>query len=155
MRDTYPTPEARGLLDHILRKAAHAREKYGGEIDTAAVLHILEDREIVHYPVAIRFEAWHLEPDELAYLEQLGEHPDEGFLLFMHPALEAHHELWPAVIAFHLPAVNYGDAITHDEARQYAATLLGIAADTLTAALEQLAESLPHHGHHAPHGVPA
>lgn len=146
----HPDEGAAALLDHVREKAALARAKYSQTIDAVTMLHLLEDREVVRYPVAIRFEAWHLEPHEFAYLEQLGEHPSEGFLLFMHPVLEAQRELWPAVIAYYLPSINYGEIVSHQEAELYGATLLGLDVETYYAALCQLSDSLAAHSaaHH-------
>lgn len=116
----------RSLREHVLGKALEARAKAGGRIDRAAILRLLADRTVVRYPVGVRFDAEPLRPGEFACLEALGGHPSDGFCLFVHPRFERQDELLPLLIAYYIPAVNYGDVATHVEAELYGATLLGL-----------------------------
>ncbi|MCK4872759.1 MAG: hypothetical protein KAS72_08555 [Phycisphaerales bacterium] len=131
------------LREHVREKAATARIKYGLYIDADAILKMLDDRDVVRYPVGVRFDADPLEPGEFAHAQPLGEHPRDGFCLFVHPYFENHREIWPLLVAYHIVAINYGEIATADEAELYGATLLGIDVDAYYQALCELADSIP------------
>jgi hypothetical protein len=123
-----PTPEdaQQSLRDHVHRKAREARAKCPGTIDRIAMLRLLEDRTVVRYPLGVRFDSEPLNHGEFACLEALGERPEDGFCLFIHPMFEPVHDLLPLLIAYYIPSVNYGDVATHVEAELFGATLLGL-----------------------------
>ena len=114
------------LRDHVVAKATEARLRRGGLIDRDVMMQMLEDRSVVRYPLGIRFDAEPLRPGEFACLESLGEHPSDGFCLFVHPMFEPVDDLLPLLIAYYIPSVNYGDVATHVEAELFGSTLLGI-----------------------------
>lgn len=116
----------RSLRDHVREKALEARAKFGGSIDRDAIFRLLDDRTAVRYPVGVRFDAGLLHSGEFAFLESLGQHPSDGFCLFIHPRFEHAAEVLPLLIAYYIPSVNYGDVATHVEAELYGATLLGL-----------------------------
>ena len=122
-----PTAEEarQSLRDHVVTKAIDARERRNGLIDRAKMMRLLEDRAVVRYPLGVRFDAEPLEPGEFACLETLGEHPSDGFCLFIHPMFENVDELIPLLIAYYIPSVNYGEVACHVEAELFGATLLG------------------------------
>ena len=132
-----------GLRDHVAMKAREARSKYDSEIDADTVLRLLDDRSVVRYPVGIRFDAEPLEPGEFAWPMPLGEHPSQGFCLYMHPWFEGRREAWPLLILYHVPSINYGEIVSHTEAEVFASTLLGLDADAYYAALCELVDTLP------------
>ena len=76
------------LQDHLASVAATARERYGPRFDGAAIQRMLEDREIVRYPIAIVFDDQPLHPGEFAFAESRGCGPGEGFTLYVHPHFE-------------------------------------------------------------------
>lgn len=123
-----PTPEEaqQSLRDHIVTKAMDARLRRGGLIDRHEMMRLLDDRSVVRYPVGVRFDAQPLQSGEFACIESLGEHPSDGFCLFIHPLFENVDEMIPLLIAYYIPSVNYGDVATHVEAELFGATLLGI-----------------------------
>lgn len=125
----------KALRDHATEKAEFARRKYGGNVDYAAVLSMLDDREIVRYPTRLCFDAGPLEPGEFAYAQPVGSHPRDGFRLCMHPAFEGREELLPLLVAYHVVRINYGEIATHEEAECFGATLMGMAVDDYYAAL--------------------
>lgn len=134
MSDRPPhTPTAadgqQSLRDHVRAKALEARAKLAGRVDRAAILRLLEDRTAVRYPIGVRFDAAPLRPGEFAFLEALGDHPADGFCLFIDPEFAAADELLPLLIAYYIPSVNYGDVATHVEAELYGATLLALDAE--------------------------
>lgn len=123
-----PTAEEaqQSLRDHVVTKAIDARQKRGGAIDRAEMMQLLEDRAVVRYPLGVRFDAEPLQPGEFACLEALGEHPSDGYCLFIHPMFENVDELIPLLIAYYIPSVNYGDVASHVEAELFGASLFGI-----------------------------
>lgn len=131
------------LRDHILERTAAARARYGPLIDDAAIMRILDDREIVRYPLGVRFDAAPLQPGEFAFAMPVGEHPREGFCLFIHPSFEQRRDLWPRLIAYHIPPVNYGDIADAEDCELFGASLLGLTTDSYYEALCDLADTLP------------
>ncbi|MCA9293449.1 MAG: hypothetical protein KDA20_06525 [Phycisphaerales bacterium] len=131
------------LRDHVQQKAMEARLKCGLYIDADRAMRLLEDRSIVRYPVGVRFDATQIETGEFAWAMPLGERPEAGFCLFIHPHFEDQPEIWPLLIAYHIPAINYGEIVSHDEAELYGATLLGLETDTYYQALCELVDSIP------------
>lgn len=123
-----PTAEEaqQSLRDHVVTKAMDARMRRGGLIDRIEIMRLLDDRSVVRYPLGVRFDAEPLQPGEFACLESLGEHPSDGFCLFIHPTFENVDELIPLLIAYYIPSVNYGEVASHVEAELFGATLLGI-----------------------------
>ena len=131
------------LRGHIVEKATAARLKYGLYVDADAILKMLDDREVTRYPTGLRFDAGFLEPGEFAQALPLGDHPQDGFCIYVHPCFEAQKEIWPLLIAYHLVRVNYGEVAGADEAELYGATLLGLEVETYYQALCELADSIP------------
>lgn len=120
-----------------------ARLSHGMYIDAETILRMLDDRAVVRYPVEVRFDAEPLEPGEFAMPIAVGDHPSAGYCLFMHPCFEQQPEVWPLLIAYHIPSINYGDIVTHDEAEHFGATLIGLDAEAYYGALCELADSIP------------
>jgi hypothetical protein len=132
----------RSLRDHLADKAFAARSRFRMLVDRAAIMTLLDDRAIVRYPVGVRFDSEPLMAGEFAALQPLGEHPSQGYCLFIHPSLECREDLLPLVIAYYIPSVNYGEIATPEDAEQFGATLLGIGVDEYYQSLCDLADSL-------------
>jgi ferredoxin len=136
------TDGRRALRDHVVEKAATARRRHGPVIDAAAVMRILDDREVVRYPTGLRFDDAPLEPAEFAFAQPLGARPSDGFCLFVHPAFERRPEALPLLVAYHLVDINDGEIAAAAEAELFGATLLGTAIDEYYHALCALADGL-------------
>lgn len=130
------------LNGHVCERAALARRRYGPHIDVPALMRILEDREIVRYPVTLRFDAAPLQPGEFAFAAQRGARPSEGFDLFVHPHFRDRCDDLPLLIAYHLVCVNYGEIVTHEQAERFGATLLGLDVDEYYRRLCDLADEI-------------
>ncbi len=131
------------LFEHIEAKANEARLRYGLYIDTETIIRMLDDRTVVRFPVGVRFDAEGLEPGEPAYPMPLGERPNEGFCLFIHPALEEQTDLLPLVIAYYIASINYGEIVTSEEAELFGATLLGLETESYYQAMCEIVDALP------------
>jgi len=142
---TAPTPEEgqAALQAHCRFRAAEAREKYGGTIGFEEIKRILEDRAVVRYPTTLCFDARPLQPGEFAHAEPVNQFPANGFVLFVHPFFEERPEVLPALIAYHIPRINYGEIATHEEAEIFGAELLGMEIDAYYEGLCRLADSIP------------
>jgi len=140
-----PTAQAgqQSLRDHVVAKAGEARLRRGGLIDRAEVMRMLEDRAVVRYPMGVRFDAQPLQPGEFACLEALGDHPADGFCLFIHPVFEPEDDLIPLLIAYYIPSVNYGEVASHAEAELFGATLLGMGVEEYYTILCDVADGTP------------
>jgi len=130
------------LRDHAAACAEDARRRYG-RVDYPAITTMLEDRKVVRYPTELRFSVAALVSGEFAYAEPLGERPSEGYRLWVHPYFEQRLDDLPRLIAYHIPAVNYGDVVTEEDAEVFAATLLGEDRDEYYERLCALADELP------------
>jgi hypothetical protein len=119
-----PYTEADGriaLHEHIRDKAVKARERHPDPRSPEGLSQLLEDREVVRYPLRVCADPAHLEPGDLAYLQQLGEHPSEGFILFVHPLVEAQADLAALVVTYSIPSVNYGEIVSTEEGELFGA----------------------------------
>ncbi len=133
----------RALADHVREKAGAARVKYGGKVDYATMLAMLDDRAVVRYPTRVRFDAAPLQSGEFAFAQPLGDHPVAGFELVIHPQFENRPDVLPQLMAYHLVTVNYGEIAGCDEAELFGATLLGLEIEPYYESLCALADSLP------------
>ncbi|MGV6814632.1 MAG: hypothetical protein ACWA5W_06425 [Phycisphaerales bacterium] len=131
------------LKDHLGDKAMNARLKNGMYIDAETIMKMLDDGEFVRYPVTVKFDAEHLEPGEFAMPFPLGDHPSAGYCLCIHPHFEQQPEAWPLLIAYHIPSINYGEIVSHEDAEHFGATLVGLDTDSYYQALCELADSIP------------
>lgn len=144
MRHTPTEHDAKaGLRDHVLERARAARERHGPIIDDAAILRVLDDRTVVRYPTGVRFDASPLRAGEFAWAAPLGEHPKDGFCLFVHPIFERRRDLWPLLIAYHIPPINYGDIASAEDCEAFGAALLGLDVEAYYDELCALADALP------------
>lgn len=142
--DGRPSEESarESLREHVVAKAVEARAARGGVVGQAEILALLEDRGVVRYPVHLRFDAGPLQAGEFACLQGCGEHPSDGFVLFVHPNFEHDVALLPLIVTYYIPTVNYGDVATHIEAELFGSTLLGIDRESYYKALCDAADSL-------------
>ncbi|MFG0257245.1 MAG: hypothetical protein ACF8GE_05020 [Phycisphaerales bacterium JB043] len=131
------------LREHVETKAHEARLSHGLYIDAEEIVRMLNDASVVRYPVGLRFDSSPLEPGEFAWAMPLGDHPSEGFCLFVHEWFESQPEAWALLIAYHIPSINYGEIVSHDEAELYGATLLGMSTEEYYRALCELTDSIP------------
>lgn len=129
------------LRDHVVGRAREARRRYGA-VDWATMQRILTDSAVVRYPTEVRFDARPLEPGEFACAQPLGDTPAEGFRLFVHPAFAGRDDVLPALVAYHLVRVNYGEIATHEEAELFGATLLDLDREDYYRTLCALADSV-------------
>jgi len=127
---------------HLADKAMTARLTYGLHIDTDTILRMLDDRDVVRYPTELVFDAGPLQPHEFAYPQPVGFHAGDGYALCIHPHFRPQREIWPLLIAYHIPVINYGPIADTTGAELYGATLLGLEVEAYYGALCELADDM-------------
>ena len=131
------------LRGHVVDRALLGRERYGPRIDLGALLRLIQDRDVIRFPVRIRYDDEALLDGEFAWARAVGERPADGYDIVVATMFKDREEDLVAIIAYHLVRVNYLDVATHVEAELFGATLLGLDVDEYYQRLCELADSLP------------
>ncbi len=129
------------FIHHLVDKANAARLAYGLYIDAETIMRMLDDRDIVRYPMSIEFDSRQLQGHEFAYPKAIGFHPSDGYCLFIHESFRNQPENLPLLIAYHIPTINYGSIAEPQHAEAYGAALMGLEVETYYQALCELADS--------------
>ncbi|MFC1684553.1 hypothetical protein ACFL0R_03660 [Pseudomonadota bacterium] len=146
------------VTEHVAERARAIRDKYGPDIDYPTLLEILEDRESVRYPVTILFDTSRIDPGMFAFSVGVFEEPempegeDEDFAdyvkatgeydIVVHEAFKDRLDVLPALVLYHLVAVNYADLATATDAEIFGSTVLGMDQDDYYALLCEAVDSL-------------
>ena len=130
------------LTTHAAARGAELRLKFGPEIGWDQLLQILSDRTCVRYPCKLDFDAAALEPGECAYPEPLGERPEDGFRLCIHPWFAARRDCVPLLALYQIAAVNYGLFASPGDAEAFGAAVLGLPREQYYSELCALADEL-------------
>ncbi len=117
-------------------------EKYGPRIGWTQLLQILEDRSCTRYPCQIVFDAAPLEAGEFAHPVAKGEHPADGFTIYVHPFFMMQLDQVPLLVLYQLVSVNYGAFAAPEDAETFGAAALGLDKDEYYHALCGLADEL-------------
>lgn len=138
------------LTAHVTRQGIEVFCRYGPRIGWNELQRLLQDRACVRYPCEIVFAATSLLPGECAHPVPKGEHPEDGFTLYVHPlyATETDHAVYLAL--YQLVAVNYGDFASALDAESFGAAALGLTRDEYYDALCALADRLAAGADHDP-----
>lgn len=130
------------LSAHVAAKGAEIRAKYGPDIGWSQLKRILADRDFVRYPCELVFDAVPLLPDECAYPAPIGEAPEDGFRLCVHPYFSVDPSRVPWLALYQLVSINYGAFASPADAEAFGAAVLGIAQDEYYAALCAMADEI-------------
>ncbi len=130
------------LTDHARRKGQEIRARYGPDIGWKELNQILTDREFTRYPCALVFDSAPLESGECAYPMPKGEHPEDGYVLAIHPYFGSRLGLVPLVALYQLVAVNYGDFASSADAEAFGSAVLGLSAEAYYQELCRLADAV-------------
>ena len=121
---------------------AEIYEKYGPRIGWTQLLQILGDRSCARYPCEIVFDAAPLQAGEFAHPVAKGDHPEEGFCIYVHPFLMMQLDQAPLLVLYQLVLVNYGAFASADDAETFGAAALGLGKDEYYHALCGLVDDL-------------
>ena len=114
------------LTAHVAAKGEEIHVKYGPHIGWTELQLILNDRACVRYPCEVAFDEKPLNAGEFAYPVQNGEHPEQGFTMYVHPVLMTQLPKVPYAVLYELVLVNYGEFASSDDAEAFGAAALGL-----------------------------
>jgi hypothetical protein len=143
-----PTPPSALDARQSLNTAAEAigadiYEKYGPRIGWAQLLQMLQDPKCVRYPCEIVFDAKPLLAGEFAHPVAKGEHPRDGFTMYVHPCFSSRLEEVPLLVLYQLVLVNYGAFAVAEDAEAFGAAALGMSREQYYEAVCRLVDELP------------
>ena len=130
------------LTAHVAARGAEINAKYGPHIGWQELQLILADRACVRYSCRIEFDAAQLQPDEFAHPVPLGELPEDGFTMYVHPLFMTDLARVPLLVLYQLVLVNYGEFASPEDAEVFGASALGMSQDDYYAALCEMADEL-------------
>lgn len=143
MSNPLPPPDARASLnEHVAAKGIEIQAKYGPHIGWTQLTRILSDRTCVRYPCELAFEATPLFAGEFAHPVGKGSRPENGYTLYVHPALQLQLDRVPQVVLYQLVLVNYGEFASADDAETFGAAALGLPREEYYQALCRVADDL-------------
>ena len=80
---------------------------------------ILKDETFVRYPVRLVFDSTRIEKGMFAVSERVStDDVSAGFIIYLHECFKKRMGDVPALVFYHLVAVNYGEFATHNEAEE-------------------------------------
>ncbi|MBI5155543.1 hypothetical protein HZA57_09930 [Candidatus Poribacteria bacterium] len=119
----------RTLMLHLLDSALAARARFG-ELTYANLTNLLEDTNLVRFPVRLVFEYGEMAFHQFAQPEPDYRNPGGGLILYLRPALAERADLVPFAVAYMIPVINYGEDLIRDEhCLAYGAALFGLSED--------------------------
>src|SRR5579884_1339725 len=127
---------------HVAAKGAEIFEKYGPHIGFKELKLILKDTDCVRYPCELVFDAAPLMPGETAHPEPLGDTPEAGFRLCVHPYFLTRLDVVPMLVLYQLVLVNYGEFASADDAEIFGSRALGLCKDEYYQAMCALSDQL-------------
>jgi len=143
MATTLTADDAKQSLNaHVAGKGNEIHEKYGPEIGWTELQQILEDKTICRYPCKIEFSAEFLQPSEFAFPAPKGEHPEDGFTIYVHPFFMTQLSRVPHLVLYQLVVVNYGEFASSDDAETFGANALGLSRDDYYRTLCEMADQI-------------
>jgi hypothetical protein len=113
------------LTAHIIARAEEARMRHGPNIGGETILAMLDDHRIARYPTTITFDDGPLLAGEFAYPESIDDESGRWWRLCLRTDLRDRPTEWARIIAYYLPLMNYGPAVTHEDCLGFAGALLG------------------------------
>jgi hypothetical protein len=130
------------LSAHALARGAEIFEKYGPRVGWNELLRIVEDRACVRYPCKIAFDPAPLQKGECAFPNPLGDKPEDGFVIHIHPLFMTRMDRVAYLAIYQLAAVNYGQFASPQDAEVFGAAALGIPTEDYYRALCEMADLL-------------
>ena len=135
------------LAAHLKAKGEEIRDKYGPNVGWAEMLRILDDRSACRYPCEIVFDAGPLQEGEFAFPMARGEHPEDGFTIFVHPHYQSQPDRVPYLVLYQLVPVNYGEFASALDAETFGAAAFGISTGEYYGLLCSMADEMSGSGH--------
>jgi len=137
--------EAReALCAHARRTGCLIHERFGPAIDLATVERMLEDPDVVRFPVSLLYDGTALEGEEIAYPLPVEGDPLNGYTMYLHPALEGDPEGAVRAILYALVVVNYGAVADGAVGEAFGAAALGIEEEQYYEQICSLVDAIHH-----------
>ncbi len=130
------------LRGHVLQTAQEGRSRHPDLSAPGAVLALIQDEAVVRYPTDLVFDASRLSPGFFAEVEAQRASGTGTATLIVHPHFEGRGLDLAYLVAYHVPAINYGKMASHEDAEAFGATLLGVDVETYYARVCALADEL-------------
>lgn len=130
------------LTAHVAAKGEEVRSKFGPHLGWNELQQILADRACVRYPCEIVFDADQLNAGEFAHPVQKGQHPEDGFIMYVHPVLMTQLDRVPHAVLYQLVLVNYGEFASPEDAETFGAAALGLNREDYYQTLCELADEI-------------
>lgn len=130
------------LQVHAAAKGAELRARHPALANATALAALLGDRDFVRYPCVLRFDAGPLLPGECAYALPLGERPEDGFAICVHPHFGGDWARVVPLVLYQVAAVNYGVFAAPADAEAFGAGALGLDVDSYYRILCELSDEL-------------
>ena len=141
MKDIPTSTEAKQSLNaHVAEKGREVHEKYGSAMGWKTLEAMMQDREVVRYPCRISFTNEGLMEGEFAYPHPLGNRPEDGFEIRVHPVFMTELSQVSHLVLYQLVAVNYGDFASIEDAETFGAAALGVDRESYYLAVCDLAD---------------
>lgn len=128
------------LAAHVEAKGIEVFTKYGPRFGWGELQRLLLDRTQVRYPCEVIFDGEPLLPGEFAHPVPLGERPEDGFSMAVHPIFALEPDRAAALVLYQLVAVNYGEFASSEDAETFGAAALGLTRDEYYALLCECAD---------------
>ena len=125
------------LRAHLVDMAMVANQSYAPFRD-GLLTKLMDDRNVVRYPVKLVFEMGSLAAHQFAQPEPNG----QGFTLYLHPELKSRPDDVIRALAYFIPVMNFGELINDDHCLLYGATLVGTTVDDYFKQLCRLADDI-------------
>ena len=130
------------LSAHVAAKGAEIHAKYGPQLGWRELKQLLQDRAYVRYPCELVFNAAQLQPGEFAHPVPMGDRPEDGFTMFVHPFFMTQTDKVAHLVLYQLVLVNYGDFASSEDAEAFGASALGMPPDEYYQSLCELADEI-------------
>jgi hypothetical protein len=131
------------LLAHAAATGTALHDRAGGRLDYPRLLALLEDPDVVRFPVHVVFDAQPLQGEEVAYPLPVEGDPTHGFTMYVHPHLERRPDDATAAILYALVVVNYGEAATGEVGEAFGAAALGLDWETYYRTVCRITDAIP------------
>jgi len=128
------------LNAHVAAKGEEVYQRYGPHLGWMELQKALQDPACVRYPCEIVFNGKDLLPGELAHPVCIGERPEDGFNIYVHPFFMTQLDRVPYLVLYQLVLVNYGEFAGTEDAEVFGANALGIPREEYYTAMCELAD---------------
>lgn len=130
------------LAEHARCKGEQVLAAYGCDMDYAALMRLLDDRDCVHFPATVEFDSARVGEGLFGSVEPRAERPVDGYTVYLHEKLRGRDSDVVTAVLYLLVVVNYGDFATARDAEVFGAAALGMGQEQYYQRVCELADSI-------------